>query len=209
MGYSESYPNKEPATPFLNLDQLSALRAVFTEEVTSFKDGMTTLQNALRLFQEYMIGAGKEDAQRQIQDYMHVLNQQMKYVEFFSEVGGAALPTHEILSSALTECREMLHANFAYQVKTVELEPGREVAYYEKAVDYLQQCPDSQVCKTKLAQAHVHMAKLANDDTTAAIEHYVAAIGYDKTLAEVYEKLGQLFQQGGEYSKEASIAKQC
>jgi len=155
----------------------------------------------MQIFERFV---DNDEAKQQMQEYAYVLNQQFEYIKFFSEFieePEAQIYDLNALQAVIAQCWENIATNFEYQVKTIELEPGQGAAYYKKAIFYLDQC-DHPVCATTIAQAHMRIAELVvGDDVPAAIEHYVAAIGYDKTLAEVYEQLGQLFQREGEYSK--------
>ncbi|PCJ28964.1 MAG: hypothetical protein COA94_03160 [Rickettsiales bacterium] len=186
---------------FLNLDMLTALKGLFESPVITFEEGVAVLRGAMQIFERFV---DNDEAKQQMQEYAYVLNQQFEYIKFFSEFieePEAQIYDLNALQAVIAQCWENIATNFEYQVKTIELEPGQGAAYYKKAIFYLDQC-DHPVCATTIAQAHMRIAELVvGDDVPAAIEHYVAAIGYDKTLAEVYEQLGQLFQREGEYSK--------
>ncbi|MCC8400259.1 MAG: hypothetical protein LN563_06840, partial [Rickettsia endosymbiont of Platyusa sonomae] len=75
--------------------------------------------------------------------------------------------------------------------------------YYHKAIKYLENYQDSPACKNLKAIAYSCLASIAEHDgaNEAALAYYAKAIDANSHLPKIYEELGQLFFNKGEYAK--------
>ncbi|WP_375332839.1 MULTISPECIES: tetratricopeptide repeat protein [unclassified Candidatus Tisiphia] len=160
------------------------------------------LQQALEIFAEYA-EPGNVQLQHQIQSYGYCLQQQYEYVKFFASVCGVELPDHAKIAELITVCHAKVTENLEYQVSSLPIDEDRlDQVYYHKAIKYLEDYPDSPACKNLKAIAYSCLASIAEQNgENEALDYYVKAIEANSHLPKIYEKLGQLFFNKGEYAK--------
>ncbi|WP_375331237.1 hypothetical protein [Candidatus Tisiphia endosymbiont of Oplodontha viridula] len=74
--------------------------------------------------------------------------------------------------------------------------------YYHKAIKYLEDYPNYPACKNLKAIAYSCLANIVEQNgENGALAYYVKAIEANSHLPKIYEKLGQLFFNKGEYAK--------
>ncbi|WP_375332840.1 MULTISPECIES: hypothetical protein [unclassified Candidatus Tisiphia] len=189
---------------FLELDLLSKLQKVLNcEQIVSIPNAIMILQQALEIFAEYA-KPGNVQLQHQIQGYGYCLQQQYEYVKFFASVCGVELPDHaKIAAELITACHAKVIENLEYQVSNLPIDEDRlDQVYYHKAIKYLEDYPDSPACKNLKAIAYSCLASIAEQNgENEALDYYVKAIEANSHLPKIYEKLGQLFFNKGEYAK--------
>ncbi len=156
----------------------------------------------MEIFAEYA-EPGNVQLQHQIQSYGYCLQQQYEYVKFFASVCGVELPDHAKIAELITVCHAKVTENLEYQVSSLPIDEDRlDQVYYHKAIKYLEDYPDSPACKNLKAIAYSCLASIAEQNgENEALDYYVKAIEANSHLPKIYEKLGQLFFNKGEYAK--------
>ncbi|WP_425361484.1 hypothetical protein [Candidatus Tisiphia endosymbiont of Ceraclea dissimilis] len=189
---------------FLKLELLSRLQEVLNyEQKSSISDAITTFKQAVDIFAEYA-EFDNSPLQHQIQDYGYCLRQQYEYVKFFANVCGTKLPDHAKIAELITACHAKVTENLEYQVSSLKIdEEQSNPEYYHKAIKYLENYQDSPACKNLKAIAYSCLASIAEHDSAneAALAYYAKAIEANSHLPKIYENLGQLFFNKGEYAK--------
>ncbi|MDR0773751.1 MAG: hypothetical protein LBE72_00175 [Rickettsia sp.] len=200
--YNNLLPKHDKDEYFLELDLLLKLQKVLNcEQIVSIPNAIMILQQALEVFAEY---AGNVQLQHQIQGYGYCLQQQYEYVKFFASVCGVELPDHaKIAAELITACHAKVTKNLEYQVSSLPIDEDKlDQVYYHKAIKYLEDYPDSPACKNLKAIAYSCVASIAEQNgENGALAYYVKAIEANSHLPKIYEKLGQLFFNKGEYAK--------
>ena len=190
---------------FRELDQTKALLDIFRSQqnhITSFEDGLDILTKVLQTFEKFVIHSADGQYKNLLQEYGYILSQQFEYIKFFSEICQRELPSIEGLREVINQCQKMLDSNLEHQIKTLELQdeiPDPE--YYEKAIKYLDMYADNTACKINKAKAYVHLGNIAKeaDDVEQALDYYSEAIKCNAEIPEIYNKLGALFYDQGNY----------
>ncbi|WP_375318672.1 hypothetical protein [Candidatus Tisiphia endosymbiont of Oplodontha viridula] len=188
---------------FLELELLSRLQQVFSKPIDSISTAIINLQIAVEIFAEYA-ELGNVQLQHQIQDYGYCLQQQYEYVKFFSDVCKAELPDHAKIAELITACHTKVTENLEYQVNNLPIDNNQsDPTYYHEALKYLKNYQDSPACKNLKAIAYSCLATIAEKDggNEAASVYYAKAIEANSHLPQIYEKLGQLFFNKGDYAK--------
>ncbi|WP_375331722.1 hypothetical protein [Candidatus Tisiphia endosymbiont of Temnostethus pusillus] len=188
---------------FLELELLSRLQQVFNKSIDSISNALINFQIAVEIFAEYA-EFGNVQLQHQIQDYGYCLQQQYEYVKFFASVCKAELPDHAKIAELITACHTKVAENLEYQVSSLPIDKNQsDSAYYHEALKYLKNYQDSPACKNLKAIAYSCLATIAEKDDAneAASVYYTKAVKANSHLPEIYEKLGQLFFNKGEYAK--------
>jgi tetratricopeptide (TPR) repeat protein len=195
-------PKHDKDEYFLELDLLLKLQKVLNcEQIVSIPNAIMILQQALEVFAEY---AGNVQLQHQIQGYGYCLQQQYEYVKFFASVCGVELPDHaKIAAELITACHAKVTKNLEYQVSSLPIDEDKlDQVYYHKAIKYLEDYPDSPACKNLKAIAYSCVASIAEQNgENGALAYYVKAIEANSHLPKIYEKVGSLFFNKGEYTK--------
>ncbi|MCC8483100.1 MAG: hypothetical protein LN561_00765, partial [Rickettsia endosymbiont of Labidopullus appendiculatus] len=166
-------------------------------------DAITIFKQAVDIFAEYA-ESDNSPLQHQIQDYGYCLRQQYEYVKFFANVCGTKLPDHAKIAELITTCHAKVTENLEYQVSNLNIDENQsDREYYTKAIEYLENYKDSPAYKTLKAIAYSCMASISekNGGKESPLIYYVKAIEADSHLPKIYEKLGQLFFNKGEYAK--------
>ncbi|UCM93101.1 MULTISPECIES: tetratricopeptide repeat protein [unclassified Candidatus Tisiphia] len=103
----------------------------------------------------------------------------------------------------ITACHTKVAENLECQVSRLHVDEDKpDQVYYHKAIKYLENYPDSPACKNLKAIAYSCLASLAEQNSeNGALAYYVKAIEVNSHLPKIYEKLGQLFFNKGEYAK--------
>ncbi|WP_375333140.1 MULTISPECIES: tetratricopeptide repeat protein [unclassified Candidatus Tisiphia] len=201
--YNNLLPKHDKDEYFLELDLLSKLQKVLSDKIVSIPNAIMILQQALEIFAEYA-ESGNVQLQHQIQGYGYCLQQQYEYVKFFASVCGVELPDHaKIAAELITACHAKVIENLEYQVSSLPIDEDKlDQVYYHKAIKYLEDYPDSPACKNLKAIAYSCLASIAEQNgENEALAYYVKAIEANSHLPKIYEKLGQLFFNKGEYAK--------
>ncbi|WP_342278331.1 hypothetical protein [Candidatus Tisiphia endosymbiont of Myopa tessellatipennis] len=201
--YNNLLPRHNKDEYFSELDLLSKLQKVLNcKQMGSILDGIIILQQALEIFAEYA-EPGNVQLQHQIQGYGYCLQQQYEYVKFFASVCGVKLPDHAKIAELITACHAKVTENLEYQVSSLPIDEDKpNQVYYHKAIKYLEDYPDSPACKNLKAIAYSCLASIAEQNgENEALDYYVKAIEANSHLPKIYEKLGQLFFNKGEYAK--------
>ncbi|WP_425363420.1 hypothetical protein [Candidatus Tisiphia endosymbiont of Hybos culiciformis] len=188
---------------FLGLELLSRLQKVLNKQIDSISDAITILQIAVDIFAEYA-ESDNSQLKHQIQDYGYCLQQQYDYVKFFSTVCKAELPEHAKIAELITACHTKVTENLEYQVSSFPIDENQsDPDYYSKAIEYLENYQDSPACKNLKAIAYICMASIAekNGAKESPLVFYAKAIDANSHLPKIYEKLGQLLFNNGEYAK--------
>ncbi|WP_425361483.1 hypothetical protein [Candidatus Tisiphia endosymbiont of Ceraclea dissimilis] len=189
---------------FPELELLSRLQKVLNyNQIDKIPDALMILQIAVELFAEYA-EFDNSQLQHQIQDYGYCLQQQYEYVKFFANVCGTKLPDHAKIAELITACHAKVTENLEYQVSSLKIDENQsDPEYYHKAIKYLENYQDSPACKNLKAIAYSCLASIAEHDSAneAALAYYAKAIEANSHLPKIYEKLGQLFFNKGEYAK--------
>ncbi|WP_341755608.1 hypothetical protein [Candidatus Tisiphia endosymbiont of Ptychoptera albimana] len=188
---------------FLELELLARLQQVFSKPIDSISTAIIKLQIAVEIFAEYA-ESDNSQLKHQIQEYGYCLQQQYDYVQFFSDVCKAALPDHAKIAELITACHTKVTENLEYQVSSLPIDKNQsDSAYYHEALKYLKNYQDSPACKNLKAIAYSCLATIAEKDggNEAASVYYAKAIEANSHLPDIYEKLGQLFFNKGEYAK--------
>ncbi|MDD9334637.1 MAG: hypothetical protein PV347_01075 [Rickettsiaceae bacterium] len=188
---------------FLELELLSRLQQVFSKPIDSISTAIINFQIAVDIFAEYA-ESDNSQLKHQIQEYGYCLQQQYDYVQFFSDVCKAELPDHAKIAELITACHVKVTENLEYQVSSLPIDKNQsDSAYYHEALKYLKNYQDSPACKNLKAIAYSCLATIAEKDGSneAASVYYAKAIEANSHLPDIYEKLGQLFFNKGEYAK--------
>ncbi|WP_425360364.1 hypothetical protein [Candidatus Tisiphia endosymbiont of Ceraclea dissimilis] len=189
---------------FPELELLSRLQKVLNyNQIDKIPDALMILQIAVELFAEYA-ESDNSQLQNQIQDYGYCLQQQYEYVKFFANVCGAKLPDHTKIAELITACHTKVTENLEYQVSSLKIDENQsDPEYYHKAIKYLENYQDSPACKNLKAIAYSCLASIAEHDgaNEAALTYYAKAIDANSHLPKIYEELGQLLFNKGEYAK--------
>ncbi|WP_425360854.1 hypothetical protein [Candidatus Tisiphia endosymbiont of Ceraclea dissimilis] len=189
---------------FPELELLSRLQKVLNyNQIDKIPDALMILQIAVELFAEYA-ESDNSQLQHQIQDYGYCLQQQYEYVKFFANVCGANLPDHAKIAELITACHTKVTENLEYQVSSLKIDENQsDREYYTKAIEYLENYKDSPACKNLKAIAYSCLASIAEHDgaNESALTYYAKAIDANSHLPKIYEELGQLLFNKGEYAK--------
>jgi Tfp pilus assembly protein PilF len=189
---------------FPELELLSRLQKVLNyNQIDNIPNALMIFQIAVELFAEYA-DSDNSQLQHQIQDYGYWLQQQYEYVKFFANVCGTKLPDHAKIAELITACHTKVTENLEYQVSSLKIDENQsDPEYYHKAIKYLENYQDSPACKNLKAIAYSCLASIAEHDSAneAALAYYAKAIEANSHLPKIYEKLGQLFFNKGEYAK--------
>jgi tetratricopeptide (TPR) repeat protein len=189
---------------FPELDLLFRLQKILgVGQVGSMLEGLHVLQQALETIAEYA-EFGNIALKNQIQDYGYCLKQQYEYVKFFAGVCGKELPVAH-LNGLLQLCGAKVAENLEFQVSTLHIDQSKlDAGYYHKAISYLENYPNSKPCIKLKALCYSSLATNIfehKNDSDSAIGYYIKAVKTNNQLPEVYEKLGQLFFNKGQYAK--------
>ncbi|WP_341749063.1 hypothetical protein [Candidatus Tisiphia endosymbiont of Sialis lutaria] len=189
---------------FPELELLSRLQKVLNyNQIDNIPNALMILQIAVELFAEYA-DSDNSQLQHQIQDYGYCLQQQHEYVKFFANVCGVELPDHAKIAELITACHTKVTENLEYQVSSLKIDENQsDREYYTKAIEYLENYKDSPACKNLKAIAYSCLASIAEHDgaNEAALTYYAKAIDANSHLPKIYEELGQLLFNKGEYAK--------
>ncbi|WP_425360433.1 hypothetical protein [Candidatus Tisiphia endosymbiont of Ceraclea dissimilis] len=189
---------------FPELELLSRLQKVLNyNQIDNIPDALMILQIAVELFAEYA-ESDNSQLQNRIQDYGYCLQQQYEYVKFFANVCETKLPDHAKIAELITACHAKVTENLEYQVSSLKIdEEQSNPEYYHKAIKYLENYQDSPACKNLKAIAYSCLASIAEHDSAneTAFAYYAKAIDANSHLPKIYEELGQLFFNKGEYAK--------
>jgi tetratricopeptide (TPR) repeat protein len=194
----------------VDLDQQKALADIF-KGVDLHKlqqsDLVKIAHSMLDTFRIFVIGKkGSEGAEvdlvkNMIKNYSYILDQQLKYIEFFQEATGQKVNYQNSLLSTLNNCQKAITINLEKQIKVIKLEDSSEIAYYKKAIEHLSIYKDDKDCILKIAKANDSIGDIyaQNNNPNKALSFYIKALKLDKTLAETYEKLGDILADKGKY----------
>jgi tetratricopeptide (TPR) repeat protein len=172
-------------------------------QIDNIPDALMILQIAVELFAEYA-DSDNSQLQHQIQNYGYCLQQQHEYVKFFANVCGVELPDHAKIAELITACHTKVTENLEYQVSSLNIDENQsDPEYYHKAIKYLENYQDSPACKNLKAIAYSCLASIAEHDSAneTAFAYYAKAIDANSHLPKIYEELGQLLFNKGEYAK--------
>ncbi|WP_341747855.1 leucine-rich repeat domain-containing protein [Candidatus Tisiphia endosymbiont of Dascillus cervinus] len=202
--YNNLLPGHNKDEYFLELELLSRLQKVFSKPIDSISNALINFQIAVEIFAEYA-EPNNIQLQHQIQGYGYCLQQQYEYVKFFASVckKAAELPDHAKIAELIIACHTKVTENLEYQVSSLNIDEDRlDQVYYHKAIKYLEDYQDSPACKNLKAIAYSCLATISEKDgENGALAYYVKAIEANSHLPKIYEKLGQLFFNKGEYAK--------
>ncbi|WP_417905067.1 hypothetical protein [Candidatus Tisiphia endosymbiont of Micropterix aruncella] len=189
---------------FSELDLLSKLqKALDCAQIVSIPKAIEILQGAVEVFAEYA-EPGNVQLQHHIQEYGYCLQQQYEYMKFFAKVCDKELPDHVNIAESITTCYATVTENLEKQVSNLKIDEDKlDQNYYHKAVKYLENYQDSPACKNLKAIAYSRLASIAEKNgENLALCYYVKAIETNSNLhPEIYNKMGQLFFNKGEYGK--------
>ncbi|WP_341757468.1 hypothetical protein [Candidatus Tisiphia endosymbiont of Ditula angustiorana] len=203
INYNNLLPKHDKDEYFSELDLLLKLQKVLNcEQIVSIPNAIMILQKALEIFAEYA-ELGNVQLQHQIQGYGYCLQQQYEYVKFFASVCGVKLPDHAKIAELITACHAKVTENLEYQVSSLPIDEDKlDQVYLHQAIKYLEDYQDSPACKNLKAIAYSCLASIAEQNGEhEALAYYVKAIEANSHLPKIYEKLGQLFFNKGEYAK--------
>jgi tetratricopeptide (TPR) repeat protein len=136
-----------------------------------------------------------------ISNYSYLLDQQLRYLEFFQDVTGQKVDCQQYLSTTLMNCQKAISANLPVQIKGIELGNSSHIEYFEKAIEHLESCKEDNNCVLKIAKANNSIGDIhaKYEKPLKALSAYIKALKMDKTLAETYEKLGDILADKGKY----------
>jgi tetratricopeptide (TPR) repeat protein len=205
--YTHKYSNKDH---FVDLDQQKALADIFNGvdlHKLQQSDLVKIAHAMLDTFRIFVIGKkGSEGAevdlvQNMIKNYSYILDQQLKYIEFFQEATGQKVNYQNSLLSTLNNCQKAITINLEKQIKVIKLEESSEIGYYKKAIEHLSIYKDDKDCMLKIAKANDSIGDIyaQNNNPNKALSFYIKALKLDKTLAETYEKLGDILADKEKY----------
>lgn len=189
---------------FPQLKQIEELREPLRHPANNLNQGVSMMQDVLRVFEKFACGQDKFELRKILQQYSKVLEQQYNYVKFFSEVCGEGLPTVSSFQEFIDLCLTKLSHNLDYKIMKLELDESiTEANYYNEAISYL----DTQIvhpsCKTVKAKALCKLGEISefSGDIDKAIHHYAKSIRFDKESPDVYNKIGNLLASLRYYRK--------
>jgi tetratricopeptide (TPR) repeat protein len=205
--YTHKYSNKDH---FVYLDQQKALADIFNGvDLSKAKqaDLVKIAHAMLDSFSLFVIGKNESEevvidlVKNMIKNYSYILDQQLKYIEFFQEATGQKIDCQKSLLDALSNCQKTIAINLENQIKDIKLEKSTEIGYFEKAIEHLEMHKDDKDCILKIAKANDSIGDIyaQNDNPNKAASYYIKALKLDKTLAETYEKLGDILTEKGKY----------
>jgi predicted negative regulator of RcsB-dependent stress response len=203
INYNNLLPKHDKDEYFLDMELLSKLQKVLNcEQIVSIPNAIMILQKALEIFAEYA-EPGNVQLQHQIQGYGYCLQQQYEYVKFFASVCGVKLPDHAKIAELITACNAKVTENLEYQVSSLPIDEDKlDQVYLHQAIKYLEDYLDFPACKNLKAIAYSCVAGIAEQNgENEALAYYVKTIDASSHLPKIYEKLGQLFFNKGEYAK--------
>jgi predicted GTPase len=189
---------------FTELKQIKSLKESLTSvDINSLDAGVSTVQSALKTLEKFVRGSEKINLRKVIQEYSKILEQQYNYVKFFSEVCRADLPNADKFQEAVDLCTGKLDEIWSYKIKTLNLDDTiTEPNYYKEAIEYLDTQVGNYHCLQTKAEALCKLGEISEmSDTSAAIKYYTEAVQAHKEMPDIYEKLGALLTNNGNYNK--------
>ncbi|WP_342257080.1 tetratricopeptide repeat protein [Rickettsia endosymbiont of Aspidapion aeneum] len=201
--------------PFLKLDQIKSLQEKLFENLSNNNSNsiQNIFQNVLKVFAEFVINNNK--LKQKIQDYDYVFKQQIDINKCFSEVCGNK-PVYN-MEQDLQECKEKIEEALKREIKLLEVEDGKinaengepDIAYYTKAVEYLDIYKDDQNCIKQKAKAYKNLGNIydAQGDYIQAATNYTKALEMNKELPEIYERLGEMLFEKKHYKEAIKFLK--
>nr|WP_253308493.1 tetratricopeptide repeat protein [Rickettsia endosymbiont of Ceutorhynchus assimilis] len=201
--------------PFLKLDQIKSLQEKLFENLSNNNSNsiQNIFQNVLKVFAEFVINDNK--LKQKIQDYDYVFKQQIDINKCFSEVCGNK-PVYN-MEQDLQECKEKIEEALKREIKLLEVEEGKintengepDIAYYTKAIEYLDIYKDDQNCIKQKAKAYKNLGNIydAQGDYIQAATNYTKALEMNKELPEIYERLGEMLFEKKHYKEAIKFLK--
>jgi Ran GTPase-activating protein (RanGAP) involved in mRNA processing and transport/predicted GTPase len=189
---------------FPELNLLSKLYKIFhVDIIDEIPAAIAVFKEAVETIAEY-IKPENIELKHQIQDYAYCLEQQYEYVKFFAGVCKTKLPMQIELQKLITSCQAAIGKNLEDKIATMNIDETKAgIDYYDEAIKYLDQYPDSPECIKLKSICYSSLANVAKveENNDQAIQFYIKAIETDKHLPDTYEELGKLFIAKGEYDK--------
>ena len=188
---------------FAELDLLTSLKNSF-EKVSNNQGANKEREaviDALKIFKEF---AATAILKQEIQEYTHVFAQQIEYVKFLSDVCNEKNVDYTCITNTVTNCANTLKTNLEQQIKSLKIDSTqKDIAYYEKAIKYLELYPQDTNCIKAKAASYYHIGTIHEDkhEPDKALANYVKGIKFDKTLSTTYEKVGDLLFTNKDFGK--------
>lgn len=192
---------------FIHIAQQDALK-----EGLGNKNNLTAIKvihSILDIFKDFVTSEGSfnsdeiNSVKQKIANYSYILNQQIEYIEFFGSLLDKQLPYQEDLQITLISCQKVITETLEKQIKSIKLDNSSRPDYYKQAIKYLEIYKEDKDCGSKIAQANNSLGNIYSDDLkpNIALGFYLKALKFDKTLAETYEKIGDILTSEGKYNK--------
>lgn len=198
---SRHYPELVSSTnsqDFQTLILLDRLLKKLAQPVDSLPATIAVVQEALSILAQYT----SWECKSYLQDYNYCLQQQYEYTKFFSQVCGRLLPDPRPLIDLIEQAALELSHDLTQQVNTLSIEAHRpEPSYYQEAIQYFKayaHLSASQPAQTLTYNCLARLARQAKEDQ-AARTYYIQSLKIDHQQPAVYEQLGCLFFNHGNY----------
>jgi hypothetical protein len=180
---------------FLDLDQICSFQECFDKLLSSisknqdsdFDTFKNNIVNILKIFKRY-------NEQEELNKYSSAFIQQTEYVKFLKSVCEKKIIDLSSFYQTFYSCKLLIDQASARGVQSMSLDKNNnDVAYYKKAIQYLQKYNTSECNKIK-AEAFYHIGKLYDLDGNfkEAISNYLNAAGLDKSQLVVYKRVGDI-----------------
>jgi tetratricopeptide (TPR) repeat protein len=192
-------PHYKLGAYFIEVDQTFALQTAFktiknNQDINAIAD---VFLKVLETFEEF---ATTERARHSVQEYSHVLKQQIEYIKFFSQLCKKSVLKQVDIELVVGACSVTIDIALIEKVKDLKLASDhKDIAYYEQAMKYFYLSPDD--CIERKAEAYHHIGRLYNDkhNTNNALLNYIQSIKLNPSLYSAYDKIGELLCDKKDY----------
>ncbi|HJD60430.1 MAG TPA: tetratricopeptide repeat protein, partial [Rickettsia endosymbiont of Omalisus fontisbellaquei] len=204
--------------PFLKLNLIESLYKVLYGKLlyNDSNSGKKTFFGILEVFRKFVTNDNDNTLEKTIQDYIQdyasAFKQQIDINKVLSEICGNKKVDNSYIEKALRTCRENINKILKTEIEHLEIEENKinaesgkpDIAYYEKAIDYLDLHEIDEGIKHKKAIAYYNIGCIYDKQHNyiQAATNYEKALRLNHEVYDVYKNLGQLLF-GKEHYKEA------
>lgn len=185
---------------FKHLDHLAKLKVAFEHQLTGDPEVIkNNLVEILNVFEEF----AQPNLKAIIQKYIHVYKQQIEFVRFLNDACSEEPMDYTFMVTAINASKNVLNNMYEQQVKDIVLDTNsRDIDYYSKAIEYLDQYPNNAGCVKNKAKSFYQIGTIyeENKNPEQALSNYVKALRLDKNLGSAYEKVGDLLVTNKDYT---------
>ncbi|MCX4084237.1 hypothetical protein N7281_05215 [Rickettsia hoogstraalii] len=129
-----------------------------------------------------------------------MFKQQIEYNKFLSQVCDNQPLDYTFMERAVQQCKTILTNSLEEAIKSIKIEDNHpDIAYYEKAIDYLDLYKNDPNCTKQKANAYKNLGNIYNDQNNykEAMLNYKKALDSNNELLYIYEKLPTIYENLG------------